>query len=57
MNALQWPTSSYGVSSAERVNMCSFNHFSLSVDPTSVFFGGTTPIYFVTPSTLTIITN
>ena len=29
-----------------RVSMCSFNHFSLSVDPTNVFFRGTTLIYY-----------
>ena len=33
MYALQWPASFCGVGSARRVNMCSFNHFSLSVDP------------------------
>ena len=31
--ALQWAASSYGVGSTGRVNMFSFNHFSLSIDP------------------------
>ena len=47
MYALQWTTNFYGAGSAGRINMFSFNHFSLSVDPTSTFFGGTTPIYIL----------
>jgi len=41
MYALQWIANCYGVGLAGRVNIFSFNHFSLSVDPTNTFFRGT----------------
>jgi len=46
MYALQWPASCCGVGSVGRASMLSFHHFSLSVDPTNAFSGGTRPIYY-----------